>query len=68
VRGMTTLAASLLPWTHAWCETCNHTQPFETEVLPVDAEHDTEALDLICTVCQSIIATLERHPTATSDA
>jgi hypothetical protein len=59
---------SLLPWTHAWCETCNQVQPFETEVLPRDAEHDTEALDLICGTCQSIIATLERRPTVTPEA
>jgi hypothetical protein len=56
--------ASLLSWTHAWCESCNQAQPFATEVLPDDPEHDTEALDLICTVCQSIIATLERRPAA----
>jgi hypothetical protein len=59
--------ASLLPWTHAWCETCHQVQPFETEVLPRDAEHDTEALDLVCVTCQSIIATLERRPPVTPD-
>ena len=64
---MAETSASLLPWTHAWCETCNNVQLFETEVLPQDAEHDREALDLICTVCQSIIATLERRPTIAHD-
>jgi hypothetical protein len=29
--------ASLLSWTHAWCEGCNRAQPFNTEVLPEDA-------------------------------
>jgi hypothetical protein len=60
--------ASLLPWTHAWCASCNHAQPFETEVLPEDPDHDTEALDPICIVCQSIIATLERRRTVGPDA
>jgi hypothetical protein len=48
------------PHTHVWCEVCHAIRPLKIDDMHADdtTGHYTEASDLTCTVCSSVIATL----------
>ena len=41
-----------------YCPICHHNQPLRVSVLEADGPNDHEAIDLMCSVCDLVIATL----------
>jgi hypothetical protein len=50
--------ASLDDFPNVYCSTCRRVQPARFEILKADAYIDHESMDIVCSECRSVIASL----------
>jgi len=50
--------ASLDDFPNVYCPTCRRVQPARFEILKADAYIDHESMDIVCSECRSVIASL----------
>ncbi len=55
-------------WPLIHCDVCHSLRPVVADVMPPDERKDHAAIDLLCGVCYSIVATLHQRPTPKDQA